>query len=89
MALFVGIIATATSQVGFWRDRAIIVVPTFVSFNMIVPAILEYFVFGVSLNLVQYAAMGGIIGGVIFLSLSTPEEVLAVELEKKPADAAD
>jgi len=89
VALFVGIIATATSQVGFWRDRAIIVVPTFVSFNMIVSAILEYFVFDVSLNSVQYAAMGGIIGGVIFLSLSTPEEVLAVDLKKKPADAAD
>ena len=83
VALLVGIGATATTQVGFWRDRAIIVVPMFVSLNMIVPTILEYFVFGVSLNLIQYIAMAGIIGGVIFLSMATPEEVLAVELKKQ------
>ncbi len=82
LALLVGIIATATSQVGFWRDRAIIVVPTFISFNMIVPAVVEYFVFGVSLYTIQFIAMGGIIVGVILLSLSTPEAVLAVDLEE-------
>ena len=83
VALLMGIVATATTQVGFWRDRAIIVVPTFISLNMIVPAVLEYFIFGVSLQLVQYLAMAGVIGGVIFLSLSTPEAVLAVKVEQR------
>jgi len=87
LALLVGIVATATTQVGFWRDRAIIVVPTFISFNMIVPAIAEYFIFGVRLHHMQFAAMGGIILGVILLSLSTPEAVLAVELEKAAGQA--
>jgi len=89
VALLIGIAATATTQVGFWRDRAIIVVPTFVSFNMIIPAVLEYFVFGVTLSTIQYIAMACIIGGVIFLCISTPEEVLAVELEGKDTKAAE
>jgi len=86
IALLLGIAATTTSQIGFLRDRAIIVVPTFISFNMIVPAILEYFVFGVSLRPIQYLAMGGIIFGVIFLSLSTPDKALALELESEEAE---
>ena len=87
LALTLGIVATATTQVGFWRDRAIVVVPTFISLNMVVPAIFEFFIFGVSLQLVQYVAMAGVIAGVIFLSLSTPEAVLAVKV--KQADAAE
>ncbi|GEM_PF-2357984 len=81
IALIFGIGATVLTQVGFWRDRAIIVVPTFMSVCIISPAVLEYFVFGNYLQMVQYIFMGGIIAGVIFLSLSTPEEILAVELE--------
>jgi len=86
LAMILGIATTATSQVGFLRDRAIIVVPTFISFNMIVPAALEYFVFGVSLEPIQYLSMVGIIFGVIFLSISTPDKALALEIDKEQKD---
>jgi len=82
IALLVGIGATVFTQLGFWRDRAIIVVPSFMSFNIVIPAVLEYYIFGVALQPTQFVALGAIIAGVIFLSLATPEQVLAVELEK-------
>ena len=82
VAVLIGIGATIFTQLGFWRDRAIIVVPSFMSFNIVIPAVLEYYVFGVVLQPAQFVALAAIIAGVIFLSAATPEKVLAVEPEK-------
>lgn len=72
-----GILATVFTQIGFWRDRALIVVPTYVSLTIMGPAILEYYVFGFRLLGSQYIALGFIIAGVIILCSGASEEVLS------------
>jgi len=72
-----GIGATVFTQVGFWRDRALIVVPTYTSLTIMTPAVLEYFVFGFNLAASQYAAVACIVLGVILLCSGASEQALS------------
>jgi len=76
-AILSGIGATVFTQVGFWKDRALIVVPTMTSFWIIIPAVMEYLVFGFNLQPIQYAAVALIIAGVIVLCSGASEAVLS------------
>jgi drug/metabolite transporter (DMT)-like permease len=77
LAFIFGILATVFTQIGFWRDRALIVVPTYTSLTMMTPAIMEYLVFGFRLDTIQYASLIFIVLGVVILCSGTPEAVLA------------
>ena len=77
IAMLFGIFATIFTQIGFWRDRALIVVPTYTSLTMMVPAVMEYFVFGFSLSTIQYISLGTIVAGVIILCSGASEAVLS------------
>ena len=77
IAMLSGIGATVFTQVGFWKDRALIVVPTMTSFWIMIPAVLEYFVFGFNLQPIQYVAVAMIISGVIVLCSGASEAVLS------------
>lgn len=77
LGLLFGIGATVFTQVGFWRDRALIVVPTYTSLTIMTPAVLEYFVFGFNLVPTQYGALVCIVAGVIVLCSGASEEALS------------
>ncbi len=79
LGLLFGIGATVFTQIGFWRDRALIVVPTYTSLTIMTPAVLEYFVFDFNLVPAQYAALVFIVTGVIVLCSGASEEVLSGE----------
>lgn len=77
LAFLFGIFATVFTQIGFWRDRALIVVPTYTSLTMMTPAVMEYLVFGFRLDTVQYLSLLFIVAGVVVLCSGAPEAVIA------------
>jgi len=74
VALFLGAVALAVTQLAFWRSRAMVVVPTINSFVILAPVVFEYFTFGTVLMPVQYTAVGAIIGGVILLTATEKQD---------------
>lgn len=88
LAFIFGILATVFTQIGFWRDRALIVVPTYTSLTMMTPAVMEYLVFGFRLDNIQYLSLLFIVVGVVVLCSGAPEAVIAGDFssakEEKP-----
>lgn len=74
LAVLCGLLALITSQLAFWRARAIIVVPTTNSFVILTPVIIQYFTFHAMLRPVQYLAVAVIVLGVIFLTYTEKQE---------------
>lgn len=77
IGLVFGIFATVFTNIGFTRARALIVVPTYTSLTMMTPALMEYFVFDLSLSPIQYASLGVIVAGVVILCSGASEAVLS------------
>jgi len=69
-----GIGATVTTQLAFWRSKAMVVIPTFNSLVMLSPLVIEYFTFGISLQPMQYLGIGISIGGVIILTATEKQD---------------
>lgn len=86
MAIFIGIFATVFTNIGFWKDRALIVVPTYTSFSIMVPAVFEYLAFGFGLQPIQYGALGIMLSGVVVLCTGAPEAVLAGDFRAAPQE---
>ena len=60
--------ALAITQVAFFKGKAMLVVPTINSFIILTPLLVEYFTFGVRLNLIQYLGVTVIIAGIVMLT---------------------
>jgi drug/metabolite transporter (DMT)-like permease len=73
-AFLLGVAATVTTQLAFWRAKAMVVIPTFNSLVMLSPLVIEYFTFGISLQPMQYLGIGISIGGVIILTATEKQD---------------
>ncbi|MEW5945429.1 MAG: EamA family transporter [bacterium] len=70
VAVPTGALAMAVTQVAFFRGSAVFVVPTINSFIIIVPMVMEVFIFGAALVFLQYAGAAAIVAGIV--TLTTP-----------------
>lgn len=68
VAVAIGSVALALTQVAFWRATAITVVPTTNAFIILAPVVLERAVFDSTLVRAQYAAVATIVLGVVLLT---------------------
>jgi len=74
LALFASTSALALTQVAFFKGSAVQVVPTINSFIILTPLLVEYFTFGVRLNLAQYLGVAVVVFGIALLTTS-PRQV--------------
>jgi drug/metabolite transporter (DMT)-like permease len=82
IAMFLGLGALTTTQLAFWRARAMVVVPTINSFIILTPVVIEYFTFGTVLQPAQYLAIAVIIGGVVMLTYTEKQDRMEAEDEE-------
>lgn len=89
LALTVGTCALGLTQLGFWRSSAIVVVPTINSFMILAPLYLQYLVFDIVLEPMQYGAVLIIVAGVVLLTAraDTPASQRRSETSGSPAIA--
>ena len=74
VAIVLGTVALAVTQLAFWRSRAMVVVPTINSFVILAPVVFERFVFGTVLRPPQYLAVVAIVAGVILLTATEKQD---------------
>jgi drug/metabolite transporter (DMT)-like permease len=82
VALLIGLAALTTTQLAFWRAKAMVVVPTINSFVILTPVVIEYFTFGTVLQPLQYAAVIAIIGGVVMLTYTEKQDRMEAKDEE-------
>ena len=68
VGFFMGNGAFLFTNLAFFHGTATMIVPTVNSFMILMPMVLEYYIFGVMLKPVQYAGVLVIVGGVILLT---------------------
>lgn len=71
IALAIGGGALVTTQLAFFRGRAMVVVPTINSSMIAGPPLIEYFVLGTRLAAMQLVGLGIIVAGVVVLTTGT------------------
>jgi len=74
IAVCLGTLALAITQLAFWRSKATVVVPTINSFVILAPVVFERFVFGTVLVPLQYLAVACIIAGVVLLTATEKQD---------------
>lgn len=79
IALGLGLIAVITTQLAFWRARAMVVIPTINSFMILIPVVLEYFVFATVLKPPSYVGIAIIIVGVVLLTATETQNRIGRE----------
>jgi drug/metabolite transporter (DMT)-like permease len=79
IALGIGLIAVITTQLAFWRARAMVVIPTINSFMILVPVVLEYFVFATVLKPASYVGIATIVVGVVLLTATETQNHIGDE----------
>lgn len=78
IAFLAAVSALVFTQIGFLGGRAVVVVPCINACTILTPILLEYLIYGITLNTVQYLSVTGILGGVILLSSTGMESKYAV-----------
>ncbi|MBU0993097.1 MAG: hypothetical protein KJ737_11445 [Proteobacteria bacterium] len=68
IAFIAAVSALVFTQIGFLGGRAVVVVPCINACTILTPILLEYLIYGITLNTIQYFSILGILGGVILLS---------------------
>jgi len=74
--------AFSVTQLAFLRGRAIVVVPCINSFAILVPLYLEFFIYSIRLNNVQYSAVITVVIGVVILSATASGRVGMINDDK-------
>ena len=67
-AFIFAVSALILTQIGFLGGRAVVVVPCINACTILTPLLLEYMIYDITLNTIQYVSVIGILGGVVILS---------------------